>query len=292
VIVIPFAVFALIALGAIAFAAGPLARQKDMKGRWILAGAIAAFLLGVGGGTYWMLGQPNLALRETTPPGKRNINGLIPLLVARVHETPGDLTGWSFLGRAYMSAKDPADAARAFARAIQLLRAQKKSDPTLYSAYGEALVQQDGGAVGPEAESAFTAALAGDPSDAAARFFLGLARAARGDRSGALILWQSLAADVPANSPLHQMLVDRMAMLTAQSGGGAPDPRQMVAGLAARLKADPNDAQGWQRLIRAYTVLGEPDKAKDALATARKTFASNRDALTAFGAEAKDLKLE
>ena len=90
-IIIPFAVFALIALGAIAFAAGPLARQKEMKGRWILVAAIAVFLLGVGGGTYWMLGQPGLALRDATPPGKRNIGGLIPLLVARVHESPGDL---------------------------------------------------------------------------------------------------------------------------------------------------------------------------------------------------------
>jgi cytochrome c-type biogenesis protein CcmH len=66
----------------------------------------------------------------------------------------------------------------------------------------------------------------------------------------------------------------------------------MVAGLAARLKADPNDAMGWQRLIRAYHVLGDDTKAKEALATARKTFAGNRDALTAFAAEAKDLKLE
>ena len=65
----------------------------------------------------------------------------------------------------------------------------------------------------------------------------------------------------------------------------------MVARLAARLKAEPNDLMGWQRLIRAYTVLGEPAKAKEALATARKTFASNPDAVTALDAAAKELKL-
>jgi len=65
-----------------------------------------------------------------------------------------------------------------------------------------------------------------------------------------------------------------------------------VARLAARLKADPNDLMGWQRLVRAYTVLGETEKAKEALATARKTFASNRDALTALDAAAKELKLD
>jgi cytochrome c-type biogenesis protein CcmH len=38
----------------------------------------------------------------------------------------------------------------------------------------------------------------------------------------------------------------------------------MVAQLAARLEADPNDADGWVRLGRAYAVLAEHDKAADA----------------------------
>jgi cytochrome c-type biogenesis protein CcmH len=93
-------------------------------------------------------------------------------------------------------------------------------------------------------------------------------------------------------SRLHQLLVDRLAMASGQGPGGAPpDPRQMVAQLAARLKADPNDALGWVRLMRAYTVLGETEKAKDALATARKTFEGNADAQTAFDTAAKALKL-
>ena len=44
--------------------------------------------------------------------------------------------------------------------------------------------------------------------------------------------------------------------------------------------------------MRAYTVLGETDKAKEALATARKTFAGNADAQTAFKTAATALKLE
>ncbi len=289
-IAIPIAVFVLLALGAAAFAAGPLLRQKDAKGRWILAAAIAVFLLGIGGGVYAMLGEPSLALRETKPVEARGMNGMIAVLVQRLRAEPSDVTGWTYLGRAYMSQRAPGDAAKAFARAVELTRARKQNDPALYSAYGEALVQQSGGAVGAEAEAAFNTALAADPSDAAARFYLGLARAARGDREGALALWKSLADDIPANSQLHQILVERMAMLSAQ-GGGAPDPLAMVARLAARLKADPNDLMGWQRLVRAYTVLGENEKAKEALATARKTFASNRDALTALDAAAKELKL-
>ena len=101
----------------------------------------------------------------------------------------------------------------------------------------------------------------------------------------------SLLADAPANSPLHQTLVDRIALLTARGGAARPIPQAMVAGLAARLKAIPNDAAGWQRLIRAYTVLGERDKAQAALADGAQDLAGQREPLAALDAEARELKL-
>ena len=100
-----------------------------------------------------------------------------------------------------------------------------------------------------------------------------------------------LFGEAPPQSPLHQIVVDRLALLTGASGQ-APDINAMVSGLAARLKADPHDGEGWQRLIRAYTVLGDKDKAKAALATARKTFAGDAATLAPIDAEAKELKLD
>ena len=47
----------------------------------------------------------------------------------------------------------------------------------------------------------------------------------------------------------------------------------MVDTLAARLKANPDDPDGWVRLVRAYTVLGETDKRDAALAEARRRYA-------------------
>jgi cytochrome c-type biogenesis protein CcmH len=41
--------------------------------------------------------------------------------------------------------------------------------------------------------------------------------------------------------------------------------RGMVDKLAAKLEANPDDADGWRKLARAYQVLGQPDKAKTAL---------------------------
>ena len=285
-----FIVLALVVLTALAFALAPLWRAQALNGRAVLAAAIALFLLGVGGGTYFMLGQPYLAWRTAQGVNTRDINGLIALLIRRVREAPNDQQAWAYLARGYMGAGDAGDAAKAYARAVALANRSGHPDASLDSLYGEALVAQSNGEVGEEAEATFRAALSLNPKDQAARFFLGQALAAHGDKQGAQDLWGGLLAETPANSPLHQALVDRIALLTAQSGG-APDPKAMVAGLAARLKANPDDAAGWQRLIRAYSVLGERAEAQNALATARKTFAARKDALDALDAEAQELKL-
>jgi cytochrome c-type biogenesis protein CcmH len=284
----PLIGFVLIALLAIAFAVVPLLRMKDKKRRALLLAAIALAMLVVGGGSYYLLGRPHLAQRDAEGLNVHEVNGLVPYLIQRVRQHPGDARAWRYLGQAYMTANDPRDAAKALAKVIALTG---KGDPGLDAAYGEALVLDNGGAVPPEAEASFTAALAVDPRNTPARFYLGLAKAAHNDRPGAIALWQSLLADTPVTAPLHQMLVDRLAILTSQTAGAAPNPRAMVDMLAARLKADPNDALGWVRLMRAYTVLGETDKAKEALASARNAFAGNADAQTAFDTAAKALKL-
>lgn len=46
----------------------------------------------------------------------------------------------------------------------------------------------------------------------------------------------------------------------------------MVDSLAARLEDEPNDAQGWARLIRARTVLGQTDKLAADTARVRDIF--------------------
>jgi cytochrome c-type biogenesis protein CcmH len=289
---LPYIGLAVVILAAIGFIAWPLLRRRqesEKKARWLLLGAVALFVLGIGGGTYLMLGSPHLAQRAAIGLKTDEVNGLVPFLIERVRKYPNDERAWRYLGQLYSAARDPADAARAYGRAIAIAG---KGDPALDAAYGEALVMQSGGAVPDQAVAAFHAAVAADPSNVPSRFYLGLAKAQHNDRAGAIQAWQALLADVPKDAPLHQLLVDRIAMLTAAGGGpgGPPNPRAMVATLEARLKADPNDALGWVRLVRAWHVLGEDAKARAALATARKTFAGNKDALTAFDTAEKDLK--
>lgn len=286
-----FVILAAIAAVACGFAAWPILRAGETRGRFVLAGAAVLFVLGLGGGMYLFLGQPQLAVRTLEGSNARELNALIGRLGVAVREHPSNPRGWALLGQAYLTARDPADAAKAFARGIDAAKAAGMPPTLFYSAYGEALTQASAGAVTPEAEAAFAQALALDPKDPAARYYLGLAEAARGNNAKALAMWTALLADLPANSPARADLVDRIAALTAKGGGGAPDIGAMVAGLAARLKDHPDDAEGWLRLVRAYAVLGDKTKAQSALAGARHAMKERGDVLAALDAEQKELGL-
>jgi cytochrome c-type biogenesis protein CcmH len=65
----------------------------------------------------------------------------------------------------------------------------------------------------------------------------------------------------------------------------------MVARLADRLKQDGSDIDGWLRLVRAYTVLGERDKAQAAVADAKRALAAEPDKLKRIDDLLKELGL-
>jgi cytochrome c-type biogenesis protein CcmH len=65
--------------------------------------------------------------------------------------------------------------------------------------------------------------------------------------------------------------------------------RSMVDGLAAKLKANPNDPDGWVELMRARMVLGDPAAATAAYHDARKAFAAAPDRLVMLSQAAKQL---
>jgi cytochrome c-type biogenesis protein CcmH len=49
----------------------------------------------------------------------------------------------------------------------------------------------------------------------------------------------------------------------------------MVSRLDAKLRQNPDDLDGWLKLIQARRVLGQADLANDAVARGRKAFAKN-----------------
>jgi cytochrome c-type biogenesis protein CcmH len=208
------------------------------------------------------------------------------------------------MGEGLMAARRPNDAANAFGRALAL----GDRDPKLQSRYGSALVLAAQGRVDAKAMAAFDAALKADPTDPIARFFVGLAKEQAGDAAGALTDWLALERDLPPNLPWHADLTANIERVARQLGkdpatlpgrapsappadpstnqGGTPSQsdldaaaqmsdserqafiESMVAQLAERLKAEPNDLDGWLRLAKAYGVLGKHDAALSAWAKA------------------------
>lgn len=70
--------------------------------------------------------------------------------------------------------------------------------------------------------------------------------------------------DAPAAAPPGPSQADVNAAAQMSDAERQAFVRSMVERLAERLKENPNDPEGWQRLARAYDVLGEKDKAEDA----------------------------
>jgi cytochrome c-type biogenesis protein CcmH len=68
--------------------------------------------------------------------------------------------------------------------------------------------------------------------------------------------------------------------------------RGMVERLAERLRRDGTDVDGWSRLVRAYAVLGERDRARGAAADARRALAADPEKLRRFDELVKGLGLE
>ena len=232
-------------------------------------------------------------------------------LAARLESDPDDLEGWLLLGRSYLVLQRFSEAADAFRRATAL----SGDDPEVLAMLGETIVWASEGTVVPEAVRTFERVLEIRPEDPAARFHLALARAQAGAVEEAYEMWLALAADTttdaawrddleglirqaaevlgiePGAVPRAPALAEAPPGPTADDLAAAaemtPDERMamirgMVENLAQRLEENPDDLEGWHRLARSYAVLGEPEKAGDALRRAAELAPGDLESLRAY----------
>jgi cytochrome c-type biogenesis protein CcmH len=180
------------------------------------------------------------------------------------------------------------------------------SSATTEGDLGEAIARANQGAITAEARAAFERALEDDPKDIRARFYLALGdgQAGRTDEAAAAI--RGLIAEAPPGAAwvggMNQVLAELEGDGPAMPGPTAADVEAagamsdadrtgmiegMVAQLAERLEAEPDDAEGWARLVRSYMVLGRRDEAKAALDDARSALAGATDKLALVESEAR-----
>jgi cytochrome c-type biogenesis protein CcmH len=267
-------------------------------------------------GLYLKLGSPNVPgqpafARSNGQVGNQSVASLIGQVEEHLARNPNDGAGWEVIAPVYLRLGRFDDAVAARRKAIAL----NGDSPARESALGEALVAAADGVVTDEAKTAFQHAVASDAQDPKARYFLGLADEQDGNREAAAAKWRALLKDAPANAAWVDFVGAALARLTnepAASGSssagaavadatavGAMTGAQradmihgMVQRLADRLHADGNDVEGWARLVRAYAVLGDRDKAKDAAADARRALSDHPDDIKKIDALVKDLGLE
>ena len=271
--------------------------------------AVLIFVPALSLSVYSAIGRPNLpdaplSARLQSSPERLDLAAAVAKVEAHLALNPEDGRGYEVLAPVYLRMGRAGDAVRAAREALRLLG----KSPARQTLYGEAAVAAANGIVTPEAEQAFTAAAAAEPSAPTPRFFLGLAAEQRGDNERAKQLWGELAAELPQGSPVAQALGARIAALGGEPIKSPPGAaatralpldaeqmnaiRAMVDGLAARLAKNGNDVEGWLRLVRSYTVLRETEKARTALAEARRNLAADPNAIARLEALARELGLE
>ena len=249
-------------------------------------------------------GQP-LASRAAAPPQNRSLDTLVAQVEAHLEAKPDDGRGWEVVAPVYLRLGRFEDAVKARRNALRLNGASAEREADL----GEALMAAGNGVVTGEAKAAFDRALTHDPKHAKARFFLGVAAHQDGQTEKAAAIWRDMLKDARPDSPW----VGAVRAALARVGGAAPpgpsaedvaaaeqmapeDRNAMVRGmverLAERLKRDGSDVEGWLRLVRAYTVLGDRDRALSAIADARKALGHDGDKLRRLDDLVKELRLE
>lgn len=279
----------------------PAPHAASRRSRLVAAALIAVSLPAIAFPLYARLGRPSmpdepLASRRIGPHGADEIEAAVAAVEARLAAKPDDGKGWAVIAPVYMRLERFSDAAHAYAEALRLLG----EDPARRAAYGEALVAEAGGVVTDKAREAFDRALADQPGEPEARFYVALAAEQDGRKADAIRDYESLIADSPPTAQWRPMVNARLAALkgepAAASDVAIPEAQRpmiegMVNRLATRLASNGGSIDEWSRLIRAYTVLHEAGKAKAALADARKALAPDASAVASLDKLARALGL-
>ena len=250
-------------------------------------------------------------------------NRAVQDLSNRLLENPDDLKGWELLGASLMALGRAEEAQTAFLEAVK----RSGRDGDYLAMYAESVIRAENGQVNVIARGALEEAAKSGSKDPRIQYFLGLADAQNGNVAAAIDRWIMLVNAAPADASWLPMVLGRieesaiaqgidiagrititppMVSNTPSETNGpnreemeaaaemTPEQRQemilgMVSQLADRLKENPDNPEGWARLIRAYAVINNPDMAQQAYDTARHQFADNSELLAQFSSLAAEL---
>jgi cytochrome c-type biogenesis protein CcmH len=259
---------------------------------------------------YLSLGSPQLgdfplAGRTSVANATQPLENLVAQVEAHLEKNPTDGRGWNVLAPVLARLGRYDEAVRAYRNSISFNGdgAERRSD------LGEALAGAAGGVVTLEAKAEFERAVALNADDPKANYFLGLAAEQDGRNADAASIWRTMLAKAPADAPWRPLVQAALVRVGGPPAPALPDGamaaakemneadrgtmiRGMVDRLATRLKQNGDDVEGWLRLVRAYMVMGDRDKAVSAVTDARQAVANNAERLRQLNEGLKNLGLD
>jgi cytochrome c-type biogenesis protein CcmH len=262
----------------------------------------AAFYLPLGSP---QLGDFPLAERARTADPAQPLDNMVAQVEQHLQKNPKDGRGWSVLAPVLARLGRYDEAVQAYRNSITYNgdSADRRAD------LGESLAAAAGGVVTAEAKAEFERAVALNADEVKASYFIGLAAEQDGRKSDAATVWGAMLAKAPPNAPWRPMV---QSALTRVGGSTAPslsdeavaaakdmnetDRNAMILGmvdrLASRLKQNGDDVEGWLRLVKAYMVLRDSDKAKNTAEEARQAVGSDAERLRQLNDGLKVLGLD
>ncbi|TBC03073.1 c-type cytochrome biogenesis protein CcmI [Rhizobium ruizarguesonis] len=163
--------------------------------------------------------------------------------------------------------------------------------PARLDRLAETLMAIAGGVVTEDARKILEQSLSLEPNNPRARFYIALGKEQGGKLEEARAAFEALAKQSPTGAPWLSLVYEHItrnggtvvAPATQPTLPGAPTARDMAAAetmssgdrqqmiramvesLNAKLGENPNDFEGWMRIVRSYAVLNDKARAADAL---------------------------
>lgn len=178
----------------------PGERPPASTGSRRVAIAVAIVIPAIAVGLYLLLGNTDalvpsnrLGMTEEQAASRQKMLDLTATLATRMQARPDDATGWTMLGRAWMSLQRFPEAVQAYARAAQI----RPDDAGILAEYAESLTMAQGGRFDGEVPGLVARALASDPRNDKALAIAGTIAFESGRFAEAIALWRRLLALAP-----------------------------------------------------------------------------------------------
>ncbi|KQV32628.1 cytochrome C biogenesis protein CycH [Rhizobium sp. Root1203] len=293
------------------------AKNPKTAGDRRLAEAFVLLLLPVLGlCLYTLMGRPDLPSQplEARYDNPGNDMGILIAKAERhLAQNPEDGKGWDVLAPIYVSTMRVADAEMAYRNAIRLLG----PSAVRLDGLAETLMAKSSGIVTDDARQILERSLQLEPDNPRARFYVALSMEQAGKADDARAAFEAIARQSPADAPWVPLVNEHIAKnggSSSQATAAAQPPgnptqsdvaaaeqmntgdrQQMIKGMVenldAKLTENPDNFEGWLRLVRSYTVLNDKDRAADALKRGLAAFPANGEKGKKLLALARDLGL-